>query len=89
MAQVAIFTHFYPYVDPVWSMYNVGTGCIWGRAPCTKETLPEFSLNLESWKRGLNGVVSGYPISTNIPWVDGLSTDPRVLERHSLVSELR
>ena len=41
-----------------------------------------FSLNLESWKRGLNGVVSGYPTFTNIPQVDGLSTDPREMGRH-------
>ena len=34
-------------------------------------------------------VVSGYPTSTSIPQVDGLSTDPRVLGRHSLVSERR
>ena len=48
-----------------------------------------FSLNLEYWKRGLNGVLSGYPTSTNIPGVDGLSTDPREMGRHNLVSELR
>ena len=41
-AQVAIFTHFYSYVDPEGSLYNVGTGCILGRAPRTKETLPDF-----------------------------------------------
>ena len=80
---MAIFTHFYLYVDPVWSVYDVGIGCILGRAPRTKETLPEFSLNLESWKMRLNGVVSGYPTSTNIPRVDGLSTDPRGLGRHN------
>ena len=39
---MAIFTHFYLYVDPVWSVYNVGTGCILGRALRTKETLPDF-----------------------------------------------
>ena len=33
--------------------------------------------------------VSGYPTSMSIPWVDGLSTDPQVMGRHSLVSELR
>ena len=33
---------FISYVDPVWSVYNVGTGCILGRAPRTKETLPDF-----------------------------------------------
>ena len=33
---------------------------------------------------GLNGVVSGYPTSTNLPWVDGLSTNPRDLGCHSM-----
>ena len=33
-------------------------------------------------KRGLNGIVSGYPTSTNLSRVDGLSTDPRDLGRH-------
>ena len=42
-----------------------------GRAPRTKETMPDF---LECQV--------GYPISTSIPRVDGLSTDPRVLGRH-------
>ena len=32
-------------------------------------------------------MVSGYPTSTNIPQVDGLSTDPQVLGRHSLSQE--
>ena len=31
---------------------------------------------------GLNGVVSGYPTSTNLPRVDGLSTDPWDLGCH-------
>ena len=34
--------HFYSHVDPVWSLYNVGTGCILGRAPRTKEALLDF-----------------------------------------------
>ena len=37
--------HFYSfcsYVDPVWSVYNVGTCCILGRAPRTKEILLDF-----------------------------------------------
>ena len=41
--------HFYSYMDPVWLLYNIGTsyhenctGCILGRAPRTKETLPDF-----------------------------------------------
>ena len=31
---------------------------------------------------GLNGVVSGYPTSTNLPRVDELSTDPQDFGRH-------
>ena len=46
------------------------------RAPCTKETLPDFLL-----------VVSGDPTSTIIQQVDGLSTDPRVLGHHSEYEE--
>ena len=34
--------HFYTCVDSAWSFYNVGIGCILGRAPRTKETLPDF-----------------------------------------------
>ena len=40
---------FYSHVDPVWSLLNIGigchvivTGCILGRAPRKKETLPDF-----------------------------------------------
>ena len=39
---MAIFTHFYSYVDLVLSVYNVGTGCIFGRALRINETLPDF-----------------------------------------------
>ena len=49
-----------------------------GRAPRTKETLPDFCECLV-----------GYLISTSIPRVDGLSTDTPVLGRHSLVSDHR
>ena len=33
---------FYSHVDPVWSLLIVGTCCIFGRAPRTKEILPDF-----------------------------------------------
>ena len=65
---------FYSHVDLVWSLLIVETGCILGRSPRTKETLPDFL-----W------VVSGYPTSTSILRVDGLSTDPRVLGRHNFL----
>ena len=56
--------------------------CYWdmlyfGRAPPYKGDSARFSLNPESWRKGLNEVVSGYPTSMNIRRVDGLSTDPR------------
>ena len=49
-----------------------------GRAPHTKETLPDF-----------RECQVGYPTSTSIPRVNGLSTDTPVLGHHSLVSEHR
>ena len=33
---------------------------------------------------GHNNVVSGHPISTSFPQVEGWSTDPRVLGRHNM-----
>ena len=49
MDKWAICDYFYSYVDPVWSLYNIGTGChviahvvFLGRVPRTKETLPDF-----------------------------------------------
>ena len=44
-----------------------------GRAPRTKETLPDF-----------RECQVGYPTSTSIPRVDGLSTDTPVLGHHTL-----
>ena len=38
---------------------------------------------------GHNIVVSGYPKSTGILWVEGVSTGPSDLGCHSLVSKLR
>ena len=49
-----------------------------GRAPHTNETLPDF-----------HECRVGYPTSTSIPRVDGLSTDTPVLGRHIMVSEHR
>ena len=37
---------------------------------------------------GHNSVVSGHPKYTGIPWVDGLSTGPPNLGRHSLGKRL-
>ena len=33
---------FYSHIDPVWSLLIIGTCCTLGRAPRTKETLPDF-----------------------------------------------
>ena len=33
---------FYLHIDPVWSLFIIETGCTLGRAPRTKETLPDF-----------------------------------------------
>ena len=46
----------------------LGQVCTLGRAPSTKETLPDF-----------RECRVGYPTSTSILWVDGLSTDTLVL----------
>ena len=48
-----------------------------GRAPSTKETLPDF-----------RECRVGYPTSTSIPRVNGLSTDTPVLGRHSFLFNL-
>ena len=49
MDKWALCGHFYSYVDPVWSLYNIGTSChviaqvvFLGRAPRTKEILFDF-----------------------------------------------
>ena len=87
MDKWALRGHFYSYVDPVWSLYNIAQVVFWVELSVQRRLCPIF---VKSWilgKRGLNGVVSGYSTSTNSPWVDGLSTDPRDLGCHSLVSE--
>ena len=38
---------FYSHIDHVWSLLIIGTGCTLGRAPRTKETLPDF----REWRR--------------------------------------
>ena len=48
---------FYPYL---YQVIDIGTGWYLGRAPRTKETLPDFR---KCWV--------GYPTSTSIPQVDG------------------
>ena len=55
------------------------------RAPRTKETLPDFYENMDPGKWD---ITVWYRVTRN-PLVDGLSTRPLDLGRHSLVSELR
>ena len=50
--------HFYSYVDPVWSLYNIRTGChenaqvvFWVELPVQRDST-RFSLNPESWEKG-------------------------------------
>ena len=52
----------------------LGQDLYFGRAPRTKETLPDF-----------HECRVGYPTSTSVPRVDRLSTDTPVLGRHNLV----
>ena len=82
MDKWALLGHFYSYVDPVWSLYNIGPCChvmvqvvFWVELPIQKRSA-RFSLNHRSQKREHDGVVSGYSTSTGIPWVDELSTGP-------------
>ena len=95
MDKWALCDHFYSYVDLVWSLYNIRTGfhviaqVVFWVELSVQRRLPDFRLILGPGKRGLNGVVPGYPTSTNLLRVDGLSMDPRDLGRQSLVSELR
>ena len=55
----------------------LGQVCTLGRAPRTKETLSDF----REWCRVT-------PTFTSIPRVDGFSTDPPVLGRHTLIAKL-
>ena len=64
---------FYSHVDPVWSLLIVGISFVpWVELPVQRRLCPIF----------VSGV--GYPTSTSIPRVDRLSTDPRVLGRHTI-----
>ena len=83
MDKWALRGHFYLYVDSVWSLYNIAQVVFWVELLIQRRLCSIF---VKSWvlgKRGLNGVVSGYPTSTNSPRVDGLSTNPRDLGCHS------
>ena len=55
---------------------------MFGRAPRTKDTLPNFCENMDPDKWGHNSVVSGHLKSTGILRVDGLSTGPSDLGCH-------
>ena len=90
MDKWALRGHFYSYVDPVRSLYNIGPCCHVIAHVVFLVELPVqrrlYLIFVKSWvlkkKRGLNGVVFGYPTSMNLLWVDGLSTDPWDLGRY-------
>ena len=49
MDKWALCGHFYSYVDPVWSLYNIGTGChenaqvvFWVELPIQRRLCPTF-----------------------------------------------
>ena len=65
MDKWAIRGHFYSYVDPVWSFYNIAQVVFWVELPVQRRLYPIFVTSWILGKRGLNGVVSGYPTSTN------------------------
>ena len=65
------------------------TGCILGRAPRTNETLLDFCENMDpdKWDTIVWCRVTRKP--HEFCGLTGFQRDPRVLERHNLVSELR
>ena len=77
-AQEVIFTMYSCIRGPAWSLMLIGTGYIHvmylGRAPRTKETLPDFREKCRVTRH-----------SRVFPPVDGWSTDPWDLGRHNLV----
>ena len=76
MDKWALCGHFYWYVDPVWSLYNIAQVVFWVELPVQRRLCPIF---VKSWvlgKRGPDGVVSGYPTSTNSLRVDELCHTP-------------
>ena len=88
MDKWALRGHFYSYMDPVRSLYNIGPCChviahfvFWVELPIQRKLCPIF-INHGSWKRGHGGVVSSDPTSTSLSRVEGLSMDPQVLGCH-------
>ena len=69
---------FYSHLDPVWSLLMLGQVCTLGRAPRTKETLPDFCERCRVTRH--SQVFRG---------LTGLSMDTTILGRHSMVSEHR
>ena len=66
MDKWALCGHFYSYVDPIWSLYNIAQVVFLVELPIQRKLCLIF---VKSWilrKKGLNGVVSGYPIFTQL-----------------------
>ena len=96
MDKWALRGHFYSYVDPVWSLYNIGTGCheiaqvvFWVELPVQKRLYPIF---VKFWVLEKGDSMEWCRVTRHpqiFPRVDGLSTNPRYLGCDSLVLELR
>ena len=96
MDKWALRGHFYSYVDLVWLLNNIGTGCheiaqvvFWVELHVQRRLCPIFVKSLVPGKGDSMVWCQGYPTSTNLPWVDELSTDPWDLWCHSMVSKHR
>ena len=82
MDKWAIRDHFYSYVDPVWSLYNIGPCChvivhvvFWVELPVQRRLCSIFVKSYVS-EEETRWCGAGYSTSTSIPRVDGLSTGP-------------
>ena len=67
MDKWALYGHFYSYVDPVWLLYNIGTGChenaqivFWVELPYKGDS-SRFLFNPESWENGTKWCGVGLP----------------------------
>ena len=67
MDKWAICGHFYSYVDPVWSLYNIRIGChviahivFWVELPVQGDSA-RFSLNPRSREKGTQWCGDGLP----------------------------
>ena len=79
MDKWALRGHFYSYVDPVWSLYNIGTGCheiaqvvFWVELPVQRRLCPIF---VKTWVLGKGTQWSG----VGLPDIHKFSAGRRVV----------